>query len=165
MMRITVCFKTVPDFGRLSMTDWVVDAQHRVDVSFVPRMFNCFDESALEMALTFAEQRKGVGAPAELTALTVDHPSADLFLRRLLALGYDRAVRVPCPPSVDLRFNPLAISGVIAACVGDDPGQVVLLGTQGGAGDNRQTGFLVAERLGWPCVRDVIAVMPADDYS
>lgn len=161
-MGITVCFKALADFACLTEDDWVVDEHQRLDVSFVRRSFNCFDESALEMALQLSAAVQQTLPLAELTAFTIDDPPGDLFLRHLLAVGYDHAVRIQCPPQTDLRFNPGLVSALIAAYVGKHQQQLVILGAQGAEGDNRQTGFLVAERLGWPCIRDVMKVQPAD---
>jgi len=158
-MKIAVCFKTIADYGRLSETDWAWDERHFVDTSFVRRVFNCFDESALEMALKLAATSQNASDPAELTALTVDDRQSDLFLKHLTAVGYHHVVRIQCNKKIDLRFNPLTVSDLISTYIKREGHQLVFLGWQGGAGDNRQTGFLVAERLGWPCIREVTAVV------
>ena len=158
-MKIAVCFKTIADYGRLSEKDWAWDERHFVDTSFVRRVFNCFDESALEMALKLAGTSKNASDPAELTALTVDDRQSDLFLKHLTAVGYHHVVRIQCNKKIDLRFNSLTVSDLISTYIKREGQQLVFLGRQGGAGDNRQTGFLVAERLGWPCIREVTEVV------
>ena len=168
-MKIAVCFKALPDLDRLSASDWVWDEHHEVDTSFVRRIFNCYEESALEAALKLyppippAPSALPTSAPAsvcqtELTALTVDDQAGDIFLRHLMAVGYDRAVRIRRDPAIDLRFNPAAIARLIAAFLKREGYHLVLMGRQGGEGDNRQTGPLVAERLGWPCIGEVADV-------
>ena len=158
-MKIAVCFKTMADYGRLSEKDWRWDKRHYVDVSFVRRIFNCFDESALEMALKLSSPLDKQSGMAELTALTVDDRPEDLFLRHLTAVGYDLAVRIQCDKEIDLRFNPLAVSHLIASYLRQEGQHLAFFGMQGGEGDNRQTGLLVAERLGWPCIREVTEVV------
>ena len=158
-MKIAVCFKAIADYGRLSEKDWAWDDRHLVDTSFVRRVFNCFEESALEMALKLAGRSQDGPGTAELTALTVDDRRGDLFLKHLSAVGYHRVVRIQCAEGIDLRFNAAAISELIAAYIQREGHQLVFLGRQGGAGDNGQTGFLVAERLGWCCIREVTAVV------
>ncbi|MGB5984726.1 MAG: hypothetical protein WBG37_05420 [Desulfobacterales bacterium] len=160
-MNIAVCFKTIADYGPLGEQDWATDDRLRIDLSLARREFNCYDESALELALQLAEAQRRGGAGCELTALTVDGPRADIFLGRLLAAQYDRGVRIDADEEMDLRFNPSAVSLLISAFVQRIGGQqLLLLGTQGGSGENGQTGFLVAERLGWPCIRKVSDVRP-----
>ena len=113
-MKIIVCFKIIADYARLSEKDWTWDERHCVDTGFVRRIFNCFDESALEMALTLSQPSGHLPDTADLTALTVDDPQGDLFLRHLMAIGYDHAVRIQCSADLDLRFNPSGISFLIA---------------------------------------------------
>ncbi len=164
-MKITVCFKALADYARMSHRDWKWDERHFVDMSFVRRVFNCFDESALEMALKLCGSSESLWGKAEITALTVDDPQGDIFLKHLIAVGYDHVVRIQCNPGIDLRFNPLAISRMIAAYIKQKAQQLVILGMQGGEGDNRQTGLLVAERLKWPCIREVtkaVRTTPSD---
>ncbi len=160
-MKIAVCFKALADFGRLSETDWKWDQGLCVDTSFVRRMFNGFDESALELALTLSKAGEPGTSPTDLTAITVDDEKGDLFLKLLTAVGYDHAVRISCPGDVDLKFNPRALSCLISAYIRQEGHQLVILGLQGGEGDNRQTGPLVAEQLGWPCIGNVIEVARA----
>ena len=71
-MKIAVCFKIIADYDRLSPKDWVWDDHYLVDTSFVRRVFNCFDESALETALKLAGQLENSCDNLELTALTMD---------------------------------------------------------------------------------------------
>jgi electron transfer flavoprotein beta subunit len=157
-MKIAVCFKTITDYGRLSQEDWQWDKRHYVDVSFARRIFNCFDESALEMALKLSSPLDNLSDTTDLTALTVDDRPEDVFLKHLTAVGYGHTVRIQCDTGIDLRFNPLAISHLIATYIKREGQQLAFFGMQGGDGDNRQTGLLVAERLGWPCIREVTDV-------
>lgn len=161
-MKIAVCFKIIPDYSRLSEKDWVWDEGHFVDTGFVRHIFNCYDESALEMALVLSERVGKNPEKTELTAVTVDDPKSDLFLKHLLSTGYDHAVRIHCSQEIDLRFNPPAIAELIAAYVRQNGQQLVLSGIQGGDGDNGQTGPLVAEHLGWPCISEVTRVAITD---
>ena len=159
-MKITVAFKILPDTAMLKGAVWRADENLHIDLSYVKREFNCFDESALELALRLKESCPG---PNSLEALTIDGPRADTFLRHLYAVDYDDAVRIEPPAGRDLRFAPALVSEIISACLPkSETEQIVLLGMQGGVGDNRQTGFMLAERLGWPCIREVMDLAPAD---
>ncbi|HSL60747.1 MAG TPA: hypothetical protein VK885_03105 [Desulfotignum sp.] len=166
-MNLTVCFKIIPDYEMVPVHRWEVSGLEPLALRFVRQAFNCYEESALEMALALGETggsaRQDSGSPASAvlgenrvarTALTVDDERADLFLRHLLAVGYDRAVRVA--PDQDLRFFPGAVARIIAAAVNRfRPQDLVILGPRGGEGDHCQTGPLVAELLGWPCLMGV----------
>jgi electron transfer flavoprotein alpha/beta subunit len=163
MMKALVCFKTIPDPDMFGNQEWEAMDTHQPDLRFVKRIFNCFDESGLEIALRLSGRAKASDLPFDLQALTIDDVRADLFLRHLLAVQYDRAVRIDPGPDPDLypdlRFNALAVSFLIASYIKSLGEQgLVILGTRGGISDNGQTGPLVAERLGWPCIRDVSEV-------
>ncbi len=158
-MKIAVCFKIIADYDRMSEKDWEWDEHYYVDTSFVRRIFNCFEESALEMALKLSRPLEDLPDTAKLTALTVDDEQGDLFLKHLISVGYDHAVRICSNKKIDLRFNPLSISHLISGYINQHEHQLVIFGMQGGEGDNRQTGFLVAEQLGWPCIREVTNVI------
>lgn len=158
-MKIVVCFKPIADYARLSQEDWKWDENHRIDTSFVRRIFNCFEESALEIALMLSGTSEHASDLIELTALTVDNQQGDLFLKQLLAVGYHHGVRIQCQKNPDLRFTPMVISHLISAYIQKQGHDLVILGMQGGEGDNGQTGFLVAERLGWPCIGEVSRII------
>ena len=155
-MKAVVCFKVIPDYSRLSREDWIWDEEYFVDTGFVRRIFNCFDESALEMLLKLS-QNPEINSDIEINALTIDDEKSELFLKHLIAVGYD-AVRIQPDEKVDFRFNPLAVSNLLAGYIKKTDQQLVFLGQQGGEGDNHQTGMLVAERLGWPYISDVTEI-------
>jgi len=164
-MKIAVCFKPIADYARLSQKDWKWDEGHRVDTSFIRRIFNCFEESALEMALTLSGTSEHASDLIELTALTVDNQQGDLFLKQLLAVGYNYGVRIQCKKNPDLRFTPLVMSHLISAYIKKQGHDLVILGMQGGEGDNGQTGFLLAERLGWPCIGEVSRIIRDESHD
>ena len=139
--------------------DWNIVGQGLPDLSFVRQIFNCFDESSLEMGLKLQAQSKAAAEKIELTALTIDDQRADLFLKHLYALGYDHAVRIQPDDTMDLVFHPSWVSAVLSAYIADVGRQdLVILGMQGGEGNNGETGYLVAERLGRPCIRNVMDI-------
>lgn len=164
-MKALVCFKTMPDLNLRSGQDWEITDLMSVDDGCIKKIFNCYDESALEIALKLSRQIHSNDHHSCLTALTIDGPGSNLFLKHLLALEYDHAVRIEpgkndCQDR-DLRFDPMAVAKIIFSYikhVGHQ--QLVITGTQGSVGDNGQTGMLIAEHLGWPCISDVTDVKP-----
>lgn len=172
-MKILACCKVVPDLEMLTDEDWVV-RDMEVELRFAKREWNVFDESVLEMALRLRDAYELLsGAPSEpvsaigeieLTALNIGDAGADPFLKTLLALRYDRAVRIdPGEQSArggDLRFSPAAVAELIAAFARKHGYDLLLFGRQSGVGDNGQTPMLTAELLGLPCITQVRAVRP-----
>lgn len=154
-IRLLVCFKVVPDLEMLADEDWQV-FDNTIDTSFVKREINCFDESALEIALKLSDQAGDADPNIHLTGLSIGGEHIDPFLKKLLALRYDQVVRIDYEE--DLRFAPDIVASMINAYVDREPQDVLLLGRQSSVGDNAQTPLILAEMLGWPCISQVTAV-------
>src|SRR5271166_3911945 len=81
-----------------------------VDADFLIRDLNEWDDFALEEAVRIKE---AASAPVEVVALSVGPGEADEILRKCLAKGADRAVRVWDDAVVD--SDPIAVARIIAA--------------------------------------------------
>jgi electron transfer flavoprotein beta subunit len=107
---------------------------------------NIFCANALETALQLRDRHGG-----SVTALTFGPPSAEEVLRKALAMTVDQAVLVSRDD--DVSADPLAVARVLAAAVRKRPAvDLVLVGRESGDWGYGQTGGLLAEELGWPCV-------------
>jgi electron transfer flavoprotein alpha/beta subunit len=167
-MRIAVAFKVTPDFEALRESAWAAAAGAAtpvagetpgVDTRFVRRVLNCFDESALELALRLADQLAESGAAACLEAVTVGGAVTEPYLKTLLALGYEQAARVHTEAALD--FAPAVTASLIAAFVARGRHcDVLMTGVRSGPGDSGTVPFRVAEALGWPCLTPVTEVEP-----
>lgn len=156
-MKALVCFKIVPDLDMMSEKDWVIQDRFQIDTSFVKKMINPYDESALETALKLSDASEDLC----LHALTIGDRQSDFYLKTLYALQFARAVRVET--FADIRFQPGITAAVISKYVTEmDPQDMIFMGRQSGEGDNGKTPFLVAEMLGWPCISEIIRVEPVD---
>ncbi|HWR39495.1 MAG TPA: electron transfer flavoprotein subunit beta/FixA family protein [Patescibacteria group bacterium] len=164
-MKVIVCFKEAPDLERMAPADWETDAALKPDTRFVPTVLNVYDESALEMALRLRDAARGREKTTELIALTVDSVSPPRMLKNLLALQYDRVVKIES--SLDLRFHALAVAKLLAAFIKtQDDAPVIFCGVRSNEGDNGKTPLLLAEMLGIPCITPVIdATLAAPDES
>ncbi|MCX6371531.1 MAG: electron transfer flavoprotein subunit beta/FixA family protein [Actinobacteria bacterium] len=169
-LRILVSFKVTPDFEALREADWLAgaatEAAHGappvVETRYVRRVLNCFDESALEMALRLSDARAARSATTDLGALSVGGKETEPYLKTLLALGYERAARLESEAALD--FAPAVVAALIAGYVRQvDHSDLLLLGCHSGPGDSGTMPFRVAEELGWPCLTQVIEVEPLAD--
>ncbi len=161
-MKLLACFKVVPDMEAINSTDWEVTDSLSVDLSYVRLVWNCFDESSLEMLLKLSDLSEGFPALVNLWALTVGQKNADSYLKTLYALGYERAVRVE--EDRDLRFCPEWMAEVISAFVKkENTVDGIVMGSVSSDGNNGMTPYLTAEKLGWPCISQVIGMEPVDD--
>jgi len=170
VMRILVAFKVTPDYEALRDADWVAGPGDGVETRYVRRILNCFDESALELALGLrdgpaprrVEEPVDAEAGVSLGALTIGGRDTEPHLTTLIALGYERAARID--PSAALDFSPPATAALIAGYVRQvGGGDLVLLGCRSGPGDAGVVPFLVAAELGWPCLTQVTAIECYDD--
>jgi electron transfer flavoprotein alpha/beta subunit len=170
-VRILVCFRTTPDYEALRASDWAAlaagsgadgrAAGEAEPTKYVRRVLNCFDESALELALRLAEARAAMGAATELAALSVAGREADPHLKTLRALGFARAARVE--PHAALDFAPAATAALIVGFALVDRSDVVLLGSRSGPGDGGTVPFRVAAALRRPCLTQLTDLEPLDD--
>lgn len=161
-MRVLSCFKMVPDLEMLTDEDWQV-IDNTIDTSFVKNEFNCFDESALEIALKLSDASEKLAHPIQLTGLSIGDQLTEPFLRKLLALRFQEAVRIDCDE--DLRFVPEKVAAIITAYIRRKSQDVVLLGWQSGVGDNGQTPLILAEMLSWPCISQVVSLDMVEEGS
>lgn len=161
-MNILCCFKIVPDLDLLSDEDWVVYSDNNVDVSFVKNIWNCFDESALEMLLKLSDTSESFNMSYNLSALTIGNDQSDSYLKTLYALGYEKAVRIEC--NEDLRFSPELTARMITEYIKEYGSQeIIVMGNQASVGDNGKTPLLTAEYLRWPCVTEVTGIESVDE--
>jgi len=124
------------------------------DLSSTRKVIDTHDEASLEIALRLRDAAAEQGEEVDVTALTVGD-CEHRFLKGLFALGYETIVHVPC--AVEVTFQPervaAAICGYVAAGGGID---ALLTGQQASIGGNAATPYLIAERLGIPCISNVI---------
>jgi electron transfer flavoprotein beta subunit len=114
-----------------------------VDPEYLDRALNEWDACATEEALRVRE-RLGEG---EVVVVTVGDGEAEGALRRCLAMGADRAIRIDAEP-VDPISTARALAGVVA---GESP-DLVLTGVQSADSVQGSTGVALAELVGLPRV-------------
>ena len=88
-MNILVCISNVPDTtSKINFTD----SDSKFDKNGVQYIINPNDEFGLTKAIWMKESNQ-----ANVTALTVGDSSVEATLRKCLAIGADRAIRIECP--------------------------------------------------------------------
>ena len=122
-----------------------------------PLIMGPFERSALELAMKLKD-----ACGARVTALTVGEDGAVDGLRKALAVKVDEAVRVSVTDAAHLE--PARTADLIVAALRRLPDvDLVVAGRQAGDWDHGQVGYLLAERLGWPCVGLVRRAWPEGD--
>jgi electron transfer flavoprotein beta subunit len=113
-----------------------------VDPDFLDRALNEWDACAVEEALRVRERLGG-----EVVVVTVGDAEAEGALRRCLAMGADRAIRVDAGP-----VDPVSTARGLAAAVAGESPELVLTGVQSADSVQGSTGVALAELLGLPRV-------------
>ena len=158
-MKAVVCVKQVAVLG-----DEVEfrDDERDVDPDYLERALNEWDVVAVEEALRITEAgggdagATGADEESEVVVVTVGDQEADEALRRCLAMGAHRAIRVTAD-GVETA-DPLTVARLLAAVVArEDPG-LVLCGVQSSDAVQAATGVMLAGLLGMACVAVVTKV-------
>ena len=114
-----------------------------VDPDFLDRALNEWDACATEEAIRIRE-RLGDG---EVVVVTVGDDDSEGALRRCLAMGADRAVRVDAEP-----LDPVSTARALVGAVAAESPDLVLTGVQSADSVQGSTGVALAELLGLPRV-------------
>jgi len=115
-----------------------------VDADFFLRDLNEWDDFSLEEAVKIKE----TGGEVEVVVVTVGPEEADESLRKCLAKGADRAVRI-WDESME-GSDSQAIARVLAAAIKHEKPDLVFAGVQSSDHSFASTGIAVAGLLGWP---------------
>jgi electron transfer flavoprotein beta subunit len=152
-MKVVVCVARVVDTSELPP---VRPGQAAVREESLEHVFNPADEYALEEGLRLKDRFPD----SEVTAISMGPPESDSVLRRCLALGADRALRLW--DETFLGSDTLATARILAAAVRQVGADVVLCGRRASDGDTGQVGAQLAELLGLPAVTGVAQVEVSD---
>ncbi len=145
-MNIIVCLKQILD-PEVPARDFRVDNEKKEAVRGSANLVtNIFCENALETALQLKEKAGG-----KITALTFGVESAEDTLRKALAMKADEAALVlnDGHPHPDAPAVAQTLAGAIRKIGSYD---LVMVGRESGDWGVAQTGGLLAEELGLPCV-------------
>jgi len=118
-----------------------------IDLATASWQLNTFDEYAVETALRLTEKGKGGERSGEVVAVSIGPKDVSQQLRGVLAMGADRAILVGAD---DAALDALVVARVLAAIVGREKPDLVVLGKQTVDGDSNQVGQILAGLLGWP---------------
>ena len=144
-MNIIVCIKQILDPEIPARDFRIDDAKREAERGGGNLVTNIFCENALETALQFREAHGG-----KITVITCGSEAAEEVLRKALALRADDAVHIESPAE---NPDPLFVARALAAGIRKiDAFDVVLVGRESGDWGAGQTGGLLAEELGLPCL-------------
>ena len=142
-MKIVVCVKQVWALGdEVEFTDDELD----VDPDYLEPALNEWDSYATEEALRIKERLGGEGN--EVVVVSAGDEDAEEAMRRCLAMGADRAIRVEGLAERD----PISVARALADAVRAESPDLVFCGVQSSDSVQAATGTALAEYLGLPRV-------------
>jgi len=146
-MNIVVCLKQILD-PEIPARDFAVDSEKlQAEQGSANLVTNIFCENALETALQLRE-RLGEG---RISVLSYGPSSAEDSLRKALAMKADDATLVV--NETEAKPDPLSVAKVLAAAIRKMSGaDLIMVGRESGDWGAGQTGGLLAEELGLPCI-------------
>jgi electron transfer flavoprotein alpha/beta subunit len=159
-VNIVVCCKIVRNLDDVSKAEWKDARRSDFRIDHTRKIWNFFDESALETALCIKDAWEGQGGSCDLTAITAVNPDdrIDPFLKDLIAVKFSRAIKILCP--TDLCFSPLLRARLIAKHIEKYQYDAILTGSQASPADAAQTPALIAELLAIPFIDHVTDLSP-----
>jgi electron transfer flavoprotein beta subunit len=126
--------------------DFVIrDDGRDVDPGFFLPDLNEWDDFSLEEAVKIKE---GAGGAVEVVAVSVGPEEVEESLRKCLAKGADRAIRI-WDPAIE-GSDSIAIARVVAAVAKREAPQMLFAGVQSSDQAFASTGVAAAAFLGWP---------------
>jgi len=150
-LKTVVCVKQVAVLG--DEVEFTED-ERDVDPDYLERALNEWDVSAVEEALRIKESL--VDGDGEVVVVTVGDEEATEALRRCLAMGADRAIRVGAQGVDDA--DPLTVARGLASVATSEKPDLVLCGVQSSDSVQAATGVMLAELLDVARVAVVIKV-------
>ena len=151
-MKAVVCVKQVAVLG--DEVEFTGDGRD-VDPDYLEKSLNEWDTCAVEEALRLRESFAD-GGDHEVVVVTVGDDETEDVLRRCLAMGADRAIRVEAA-GLD-EADPLTVARRLASIALREVPDMVLCGVQSSDAVQAATGVMLAELLGLPRVAVVTSV-------
>ena len=146
-MKVLVCVKQVAVLGdEVEFTD----DERDVDPDYLDFALNEWDSYATEEALRLVE----ASGSGEVVVVTVGDEDMEDGMRRCLAMGADRGIRV----EAEARLDPIQVARALAAVVQSESPDLVFAGVQSSDSVQAATGSALAGLLDLPSVAVVTKI-------
>jgi electron transfer flavoprotein beta subunit len=150
-MKVVVCVKQVAILG--DEVEFTED-ERDVDPDYVDFALNEWDTYATEEALRLVE----AAGSGEVVVVSVGDEDAEDAMRRCLAMGADRGIRV----EAEGRLDPTQVAGALAEVVQGESADLIFAGVQSSDSVQAATGVALAGLLDMPSVAVVTKIELGD---
>ena len=154
-MNIIVCVKRVPMTQEVDLE--IDPAKKGVKKDALAYVINDWDNYAIEEAVLLQEKFGGT-----VTAITIGDEDDEEVLRRALAMGADKSIRID-PGEQEL--DGFVISKILASVIKDLEYDLVLTGVQTDDDNSGMVGIMLAEELGLSHAAVVTGMEPEGDNA
>jgi len=154
-MNIIVCIKRVPMTQEVDLA--IDDTGKHLKNDDLAYVINDWDNYCIEEAVRLQETLGGT-----VTAITIGNEDDEEILRRALAMGADKSIRID-PAGQEL--DGFVVSKVLARVVKGLDHDLVLTGVQADDDNNAMVGIMLAEALGLSHAAVVTGVEPEGDAA
>lgn len=119
-------------------------------------VINAWDENAVEAAVQLKENNG-----AETTLVSIGGGDNTEIIRKCYAMGIDNGIHVD--DAALEKADSAVYAKVLAKVYEQGDYNLIITGKQAQDTDSGQTGIMLAEALGIPCVSNVVSIEPTDD--
>lgn len=154
-MKMLVCFKMTPIWERVLESDWK-EFSLQTDLTYAGRQINCFDESALELALRLQSALHEQGQKSSCSAVTAGEVPP-VYAQMLLAAGFDN---VKALDTGRIEFAPATAAAALAEYATQVDPDLILCGQVAGMADTGLVPPLLAEKLSLPILQEALDIKP-----
>lgn len=154
-MDIVVCVKRVPLTQEVDLE--IDPSKKEVRKDMLAFVINEWDNYAIEEAVLLKEKFGGT-----VTAITIGNEDDEEVLRRCLAMGADKALRID---DEGVNLDCFVISKILAKAIEGMHYDLILTGVQADDDNQGMVGILLAEQLGLPHAAVVTGVEPEENEA
>jgi electron transfer flavoprotein beta subunit len=155
-MRTLVAFQITEELESLQSRSVRIVDGCKIDTSFLTRSIDCYDASALELAIQLSEESESCHCPFEIEAVTADNHPVESVLKTLYALRFDRVINAYRENGSDLASADIARA--ICRVATEDRADLLLFGRQNSIGNQGSLPYAVADMLKIPAFSEVTGV-------
>lgn len=155
-MKALVAFQITENIESLQSRSVRIVDGGKIDTSFLTKSIDCYDASALELAIQLFEESESCHCPFAMEAVTADNHPVESVLKNLYALRFDRVINAYREDGTD--FSSADVARAICRVSAEDRADLLLFGRQNSISNQGSLPYTVADMLNLPAFSEVTEV-------